>query len=313
MRTLVTGATGFIGRELCRQLVARGDDLVATSQNGGVLPGGHYASPLDLQGSVPEAAALQGVDVVYHLAGVAHQYAEAVRYDAVNYHATMAMARAAHQAGVGYFVYLSSVKAMGLQADGKPRAEGDTVEPGDAYGASKWRAECDLRAEFSGGAMTVIILRPAVVYGAALKGNLKLLLQAARLGLPAPPAGGARSMVGVTDLAALLCTLPSGGFSGLHTWIVTDGQAYSTREMYAILRMALQRPVRNWQAPLWLWRTFAALLDRWQRQPSGTSFGKLFDTEVYSNSALLAATNWRPRQSLATMASELVSGERLDR
>jgi nucleoside-diphosphate-sugar epimerase len=120
-------------------------------------------------------------------------------------------------------------------------------------------------------------------------------------------------MVGVTDLAALLCALPFESLSGLHTWIVTDGQAYSTREIYAILRAALQRPVRNWQTPLWLWRSLAAVLDQWQRQPAGTSFGKLFEAEVYSNSALLAATGWRPRQTLATVAPVLVAGDTLHR
>lgn len=307
MKALVTGATGFIGRELCRQLVARGDDLVAVSRGGGTLPGSHYAVSLDLQYGAPAATVLQDVDVVYHLAGLAHQQAEASDYDAVNHRATLATARAAREAGVRFFVYLSSVKAMGSAANSVARNEADTVSPEDAYGASKWRAECDLRAEFSDSAMTVVILRPAVVYGPSPKGNLKLLVQAARLGLPSPPEGGARSMVGVADLAALLCALPSEPLRGLHTWIVTDGQAYSTREMYSILRAALQRPEPKWATPAWLWRGLAAVLDQWQRQPAGTSFTKLFGAETYSNSALLAATAWRPRETLASMASELVN------
>lgn len=307
MKALVTGATGFIGRELCRQLVARGDDLVAVSRNGGALPGGHYAVSLDLQYGAPASTVFEDVDVVYHLAGLAHQQAEAKDYDAVNYQATLAMARAAREAGVGCFVYLSSVKAMGPAANSVARKEVDTVSPEDAYGVSKWRAECDLRAEFSDSAMTVVILRPAVVYGPSPKGNLKLLVQAARLGLPAPPEGGGRSMVGVADLAALLCALPSEALRGLHTWIVTDGRAYSTREMYGILRVALQRPERKWAAPAWLWRGLSAALDQWQRQPAGTSFNKLFGAEIYSNSALLTATGWRPRQTLASMAPALVN------
>jgi nucleoside-diphosphate-sugar epimerase len=261
---------------------------------------------VDLRLGLPEQSLLRGVDVVYHLAGIAHQRAAATAYTALNQRATLALATAAERAGAGCFVFLSSVKAMGADSGSAPRAEQDVVPTEDPYGRSKWLAECELRQRFASSAMRVVILRPALVYGAELKGNLRLLLRAARLGLPGPPAGGARSMVGVTDLAALLCCLPEQVGAGVRTWIVTDGQAYTTAQLYQLLRAALGRPGPGRQAPLWCWRLAARALDSALGQPAGSSFDKLFATELYCNAALLAAIRWRPQQTLASVAAELV-------
>lgn len=306
MKALVTGATGFIGRELCRQLTLRGDSLLPHSQRGESLPDGQPTTAMDLRQGPPGPATLAGVDVVYHLAGIAHQRAPEADYAALNWRGTLALAAAAERAGVGCFVFLSSVKAMGVGADIRPRTEQDVAEPRDAYGRSKWLAECELRERFAGTAMRVVILRPALVYGPAPRGNLRLLLRGARLGLPGPPQGGARSMIGVQDLARLLCGLPQLPGSGTQTWIVTDGQAYTTAQVYQVLRAALGRAGPGHQAPLWCWRLLAAALDIALRQPLGSSFAKLFAAELYSNAALLAATDWRPQQTLAAVAAELV-------
>ncbi len=55
-------------------------------------------------------------------------------------------------------------------------------------------------------------------------------------------------------------------------------------------------------SPAWLWRVLASLLDLVQRQAPGSSFDKLFGAERYDNHALLQATGWVPRDTLATVA-----------
>ncbi|QIB64665.1 NAD-dependent epimerase/dehydratase family protein [Kineobactrum salinum] len=305
MKALVTGATGFIGRELCRQLTLREDTVLPLSCRGEPLADGRATTAVDLRQALPEPSLLSGVDVVYHLAGIAHQRAAPAAYTELNERATLALAAAAEAAGVSCFVFLSSVKAMGAGSGSAPRAEQDAVPPEDPYGRSKWEAECGLRRRFARSAMRVVILRPALVYGPEPKGNLRLLLWAARLGLPGPPIAGGRSMVGVADLAALMSCLPEQVDAGVHSWIVTDGQSYTTAQLYQLLRAALGRPGPGRQAPLWCWRLLARILDGVSRQPAGSSFDKLFATELYCNAALLAATRWRPQQSLATVAGEL--------
>jgi len=244
--------------------------------------------------------------VVYHLAGIAHQRAPVQHYEAVNYRATLALAEGAERAGVRLFVYLSSVKAMGPASGGDARCEGEVAAPSEPYGLSKWQAECALRERFACSAMAVVILRPALVYGPCAQGNLLWLLRAIRCGFPAPPEGGARSMVGVEDLARLLLLLPQVVDEGLHTWIVTDGESYTTRHMYQLLSEAFGS-TRGGQLPGWCWRLFATALDVLQREPIGNSYGKLFGAERYDNQALLRATGWQPCQTLASAAPAIVA------
>jgi UDP-glucose 4-epimerase len=300
---LVTGATGYIGQALSERLQRDGQTAVLLSRHGRPLPvSGASTQALDLASASVSETLLQGVDTVYHLAGIAHTQAPAAAHDSVNHRATLALAVAAERAGVRTFVFLSSVKAMGTAATATPRQEWEVSPPSDAYGRSKWDAECALRERFAASAMSVIVLRPALVYGAAPKGNLKWLLRAARWGLPAPPVGGARSMVALGDLVDLLVCVPRCGLQGVSTFNVTDGHSYSARESFLILRAALGKPCLGYYWPVWLWRSLAGLLDLLQRQPRGASYDRLFGAERYDNHALLEATGWRPSATLASLA-----------
>ncbi len=113
-------------------------------------------------------------------------------------------------------------------------------------------------------------------------------------------------MIGVEDLVELLLRLPQVVGDGMHTWIVTDGEAYTTREIYQLLREALGRSGGR-QLPAWCWRMLAAGLDLFQRQPAGSSYGKLFGAERYDNHALVTATGWQPQQTLASVAPAMVA------
>jgi nucleoside-diphosphate-sugar epimerase len=306
VKYLVTGATGFIGRELCRQLSLRGADFVALSRSGRELADGGPSLALDLADSTVPASLLRGVDVVFHLAGVAHQQAADAAYQRVNCEATLALAQASAAAGVRCFVFLSSVKAMGLAVDGRARAEADCNPPVDAYGRSKWQAECALHECFSAAAMGVVILRPTLVYGSVPKGNLALLAAAVRKGLPRPPELGGRSMVAAQDLATLMCTLGEQPPAGVHTWIVSDGQTYSARRICDAMRGALDRgPGVGW-CPLWVWRLAAAAMDIGRNSGSESSFDKLFGCERYSNEAILADFSWRPQLRLEDIVGAML-------
>jgi len=309
VKCLVSGATGFIGRKLCQQLLERGDELTALSKSGASLPCGAPSLALDLSGAMPQRQLLEGVDVVFHLAGIAHQNAPASAYRELNELATLRLARLSAAAGVGCFVFLSSVKAMGPAADASERSEQDGAAPTDPYGWSKWSAENALLAEFAHGPMAVVILRPALVYGPEAKGNLALLARGVRAGLPRPPPLGSRSMVALADLVELLCSVPAEAKPGVQTWIVTDGQHYSTRFIYDQLRLAAGMGVGRAWLPVAAWRLAAALLDLRAGRRGESTFDRLFGTELYSNRAVLAATRWRPRTRLQDVAAQLAAKE----
>lgn len=312
MKCLVTGASGYIGRHLCEQLLARGDSITALSKTGASLPDGTGTTAIDLARTMPQRGLFEGVDVVFHLAGIAHQQAPAAAYRELNELATLQLARLSAAAGVPNFVFLSSVKAMGPATDARERAEQDCTAPADPYGWSKWSAENALQAEFARGPMGVVMLRPALVYGPAAKGNLALLAKGVRAGLPRPPALGARSMVSLSDLVELLCEVGREPVPGVRTFIACDGEHYSTRFIYDQLRLAQGRPVGRAWLPTVGWRLAAALLDMRAGGKGEATFEKLFGTELYSNRAVLAATRWRPRLRLQDVAAKIMApgGER---
>jgi len=253
---------------------------------------------------------LQDVDTVFHLAGIAHQEAALEEYELLNVQATLQLAEQALSAGVRCFVFMSSVKAMGEPSDAGPRSELDCELPVEPYGLSKWRAECALKERLQDEPMSLVILRPALIYGVGVKGNLATLASAVKRGMPRPPAVGARSMIALDDLVLLLHTIGQVRPPGIHTWIATGGGKYSTRDVYDCMREALGRkPGVSW-LPLWAWRFGAKVLDALRSKRGDNTFSstaeKIFGTELYSNAAILAALSWRPTIELSDEVSAML-------
>jgi UDP-glucose 4-epimerase len=293
VKCLVSGATGFIGSSLCQRLLRDSHTLIPLSQSGAPLADGTPSRALDLARTLPDTALLEGVEA----------------YTELNERATRALARRAAEAGVRRFVFLSSVKAMGPSSGESPRAEGDCSAPADAYGRSKWRAECALHEAFKDSAMSVVILRPALVYGPRAKGNLALLARGISAGLPRPPERGCRSMVALDDLVEALCLVATRPLQGVHTWIVADSRGYSSRYLYDQLRRAGGRPVgRSW-LPLPLWRLAATAMDLVIGGAGESTYQRLFGTELYCSAALTEATGWRPRVRFEAVAAAMMGSE----
>ncbi len=308
MKCLVSGATGFIGRQLCQELVAGGHTVVALSRRGEPLGSGQPTQALDLAACDLDVSLLRGVDVCFHLAGVAHQRAPESAYTALNYRATVRLARLAAAAGVKCFVFLSSVKAMGSPPSSNSRIESECTRPGDAYALSKWQAECALREAFSSDCMAVAIVRPALVYGREVKGNLQSLAAGVRWGLPRPPQIGRRSMIALDDLVTLLLVIAQHPPVGVQTWIACGDDTYSTQDIYDLIRAAHGKKKGVQWLPRRIWQLGASLLDIVSSQSGEPTYEKLFGTELYSNAAVVNDTGWRPRLGLEDVIRQWGSG-----
>jgi len=173
---LVTGSEGFVGSQLCRELLRRGSSVLAArragregrtaeekeiSQRGTKAqetPHLHTIGLGDIGPDTDWSAALSGMDAVVHLAARVHMMKETAadplaEFRMVNVAGTRRLAEAAAQAGVKRLVFLSSVKVNG-EATGKgrePFREGDPPRPEDDYGVSKWEAEQTLRDRTTDG------------------------------------------------------------------------------------------------------------------------------------------------------------------
>lgn len=282
--------------------------MIALSKSGAPLDNGQPTIAMDLSDEYPDSDLLGGVDVVFHLAGIAHQRAQASAYMAVNHGATVRLARLASAAGVRCFVFLSSVKAMGNCGSPGMRAESACTLPVDAYGLSKWRAECALREEFCNDRMSVAIVRPALVYGAQARGNLQSLALGVRFGLPRPPQLGRRSMIAREDLVDLLCVIAQNPPLGVRTWIACGADAYSTQEIYDLMRAGLGKGRGRAWLPRWAWRFGSSLVDFIAGGDGEPTYEKLFGTALYSNAAVLEETGWRPRTRLEEVVRQQRGG-----
>ena len=203
MRALVTGATGFVGSHLVTALVARGDEVFALARRpdqGAFLASlGALVAPGSLEDAPSLQSALDGVEVVYHLAGLTAAGSEREFHD-VNEGGTRRLIDAirATVPNLRRFVHVSSIAAVGPTGYGDRLTEESPCRPLTAYGRSKLAGELVVR---HAPALAWTVVRPPVVYGPRDRELLRLF-RIARWGF-APVFGMGRqelSLVYVTDL-----------------------------------------------------------------------------------------------------------------
>src|SRR6202045_880800 len=203
MLLALTGATGFIGQYLLRELPKRGYRVRMLLRRPASVPMQTASAVIgDLARPQNMSTALEGVDAVIHSAGLAQAMSGVPEddYRVINTKATINLARAARRAGAKRFIFLSSIRAQcGPTAD-TVLTEALEPSPTDAYGRSKLEAERGL-AELD---IDWVSLRAALVYGPGVKGNMAQLMRLARSPLPLPirGLGGRRSLLAVENLAA---------------------------------------------------------------------------------------------------------------
>lgn len=297
-RALVTGATGFIGRVLCAKLHARNVRVhgLARRETEGLWEQ-FYAVNLANE-ALPEKV-LNGIGIVFHLAGKVHAISEIkcdkAEYRRANVDGTRRMLDAAAKAGVQRFIFVSSVKAGG---EGSDVCLDEAMEdrPETPYGRTKLEAErlvfkCARETE-----MHAVVLRLPLVYGPGHKGNLVRMLEAvaARRFPPLPEFGNQRSMVHVEDVAEAAILAAENPRANGQTYIVTDGRPYSTRELYALMRVALGRRRPQLSIPIKSLQTAASLGDMLGRMRGRRFF---FDSDTLEK---LASSAWYSSRKIET-------------
>lgn len=254
-RILVTGATGFVGRALCRRLLEEGLHVRAAVRTGHVLP---EVLPAAVEQTVVGeigpttdwSEALAGVDVVIHLAArvhVMHEHsADALAsYRHVNVSGTEALARQAACAGVKRLVFLSSIKVNGEATTDLPFSTLSPENPKDPYGVSKWEAEQLLSRVMTETGMEVSIIRPPLVYGPGVKANFLRLMQWIERGIPLPFGliKNRRSLIFLGNLVDALLLVARHPSAKDRTYLVTDLEDFSTAQLVRSLAIALgKRP-----------------------------------------------------------------------
>lgn len=259
-KVLVTGATGFVGRSVMPFLLARGFSVVGAGRSPFQHEGAKYASIGNIDKFTDWKEALDGVNVVVHLAARAHQMKETPEelhlYNEINFEGTVNLAMQSVQAGVSKFVFISSIKAMISDAHEEPLTECLPCNPVEPYGISKLMAERELIKIADSTGIKIVILRPPLIYGPGVKGNMESLIGLVKRFPVLPLAGidNRRSLLGVKNLASAIETAINSERADRKTFLVTDGEEISTSELVKRLASVFNPSCRLVRLPGWLWR-----------------------------------------------------------
>jgi len=235
MKTIaVTGGTGFVGRALCKALLARGCAVrvITRRKPAEPLPGAAYA---EADFSDPESLgrALDGADAAVHLAAALFCRSREAFMRANAGGTANLVAAAKARPALKKLVYVSSLAAGGPSSADAPRTEADADAPTSFYGQSKLDGEKAIKT-FTNGAF--VILRPPIIYGKKDSGFSKIA-EWVRKGVMvnAGSAGGRFSFVYIDDLvAAIADALETDKFDG-GTFYVCEPRSYAWLEFIGML------------------------------------------------------------------------------
>jgi nucleoside-diphosphate-sugar epimerase len=309
VKVLVSGATGFVGAAVVRRLRAAGHAVRAAVRTARPLPDGVEPAVVGaIDGDTDWRAALDGVDAVVHLAARVHVMRDEApdplaAFRRVNRDGTRRLARSC--GGVTRVILVSSIKAQVDEVSAAPIDERTPALPTSPYGISKLEAEVELAAAGAALGFRWLALRPPLVLGPGVGGNLRRLLDAVHRGWPLPLGAvhNRRSLLYVDNLAdAIAHGLEAGAAHGLAVPL-TDGPPHATADLVRGFAAAMGRPARLVRVPPALLAAGARLVGRpevWSRLAG--------DLEIAESTRRLL--DWEPPVAAAEAIRRTAAGYR---
>jgi len=277
MKITITGASGFVGKNLSYFLQSKGYTVNNLSLRN-----------KDWQTHLPKSA-----DAILHLAGKAHDtknISNPDKYYKVNRDLTIALFNEFLDSEIKEFFYFSSVKAAADSVKGT-LTEDEKADPITHYGKSKIEAEEYILKQNLPEGKKMYIIRPCMIHGPGNKGNLNLLYKIVEKGLPWPLAAfhNQRSFLGIDNLNYLIHQmllrkdLPSGIYN------FADDKALSTNELIETINTALNKKAKFWNISKSLLEKIAFLGDQLKLPLNSERLKKLTESYVVSNQKIKSA------------------------
>ena len=253
MNILITGIHGFIGSNFIRALRDKhtlyGLDIIFPCRDGVI----QTFSWRDIEPTSFPFQILPKFDAVIHLAGKAHDtknQSVAQSYFDINTGLTQKIFDFFMESSAKKFIFFSSVKAAADSVIGDILTEDMIPTPVGPYGESKIKAEEYIKEhfEYSTTDKQVYILRPCMIHGPGNKGNLNLLYNVVKKGIPWP-LGDFENRRSFTSIDNLCCVIEGLLIKDVPTGIyhMGDDEALSTNELIVIMCEAMEKQPRIWK------------------------------------------------------------------
>lgn len=292
----VTGATGFIGRNVLDYLRSRGVRVIGITRLGAQLPDSSLVS-CDYWNVARLTTVLRDSAVVVHAAGLAHAMTRGAtpseaELQRANVESAVCVARAAREAGLKRVVLVSSAGVMGPMSPPGGFRDDDAPCPYDAYTRSKYAAELGTR-ELATSGFGVVVLRPPMVYGRGAPGNFQRIVKWVLKGWPIPvgAASAKRSVIGVRNLREAVATAVLSPNCGDTVALVADHPAMHTIAYIQKIGEIIGRPARCVTIPSRLIAAGAMLVGR------SRDAQRLLGSFEIADTPTEGVWGWRPRYS----------------
>jgi nucleoside-diphosphate-sugar epimerase len=304
LKILITGAAGYIGREVVRMLAGTGNEIYAVVRDREQAQAAGFTreiSVLQSELESPDAcnAICRSKDVVIHLAGLAHANGDVITHRRETLEPLRRMAEASVRQGIRQFIYISSVKAQWPDHS--------------AYGKVRSEAEHLLLTLFRKGLLNVCILRPCIVYGRDMKGNLRQLLKLfGSKWLPFTILSDAHfGMISRTDCCrAIISAVENDRLAG-KCWSLNDGQRYTLNGITLKVRQLLGYKQPNLVLPKRLVYTIAWMSEKLSPL-TGWGFGigtcrTIYEENFEMDDSFDVMTGFRPEDDFTEKLPALLS------
>ncbi len=297
-KILVTGGSGFIGQRLLSLLPSDRVTLL-----GRTIPDFFLGqSEIKCINSVENyQSCLVGIDVVVHLAAVAHNVSDDPEYiDEVNVGGTLNLASQAIEQGVKRFIFISSIVVLG-EAKRLPFDEKSVAVPHSKYAESKLKAEIALQELTKETTLDVVIIRPVLVYGRNAPGNFGKLISLIRIApiLPLGLARNKRSFISIDNLVDFIKICIDHPNAKNEIFNISDDYDVSIKEFTSAIADGLSVKRYQLPVPIFIFRALGTLFDR------GDQVEQLVADLQVDNSKARRLLNWAPSETMAQAMNKL--------
>lgn len=277
-KVIVTGGSGFVGTNL----IAYFQELNIAE----IIPLG-FRSKLPIK--------LSDADVIIHLAGKAHDLKKSVdsnEYFEVNFEKSKVLFDLFLTSNVNDFIYFSSVKAVADSIDVE-LTEDHYPDPKTPYGESKLKAEKYMLSKILPNGKRLFILRPCMIHGPGNKGNLNLLYNVVKKGIPYPLGAfeNQRSFLSIDNLLFVLEKIILNIQIKGGVYNVADDESLSTNSLIKIIANSSSSAGRVWYIPKWLVVNTARVGDKFHLPLNTERLKKLTESYRVSNAKIKRALN----------------------